>query len=98
MLQRMRGFLIASILGATVIVACSGSQPKTDPSALTLEEFEEGQAEAEEPKEYDPYQEAPEPGEDECRSECMSDEDCCDGYFCGKDPERSQRQNYCMPE
>jgi hypothetical protein len=96
MLLGMRGLSMALILGAAVAVACSGSQPRTDPSALTLEEFEEGQEEADEPKEYDPYHAAPEPSEDDCRTECASEEDCCEGYFCGKDPERSQRHDYCQ--
>ena len=97
MLPRMRGFAIALIFGTAAVVACSGSQPKTDPSALTLEEFEEGQDEAEEPKEYDPYQAPPDPDSDDCRTECRTEEDCCEGYFCGKDPERSQRHDYCQP-
>ena len=96
MLRGMRAFVTALILGGAAITGCSGSQPKTDPSALTLEEFEEGQEEAEEPTEYDPYQAPPDPDEDQCRSECSSDADCCEGYFCGKDPERSQRHDYCM--
>ena len=96
MLSRMRGFAIVFILGAAVLVACSGSQPKTDSSALTLEEFEEGGEEAAKPTEGVQEAPAPDPTQDECRGECSTDEDCCDGYFCGKDPERSQRLTYCM--
>jgi hypothetical protein len=28
--------------------------------------------------------------------ECLSDSDCCAGFVCGKDPELSQRQSYCI--
>lgn len=28
--------------------------------------------------------------------ECTSDESCCSGFYCGKHPDKSQRQNYCM--
>jgi hypothetical protein len=96
MLLLMRGFAIAFILGAAALVACSGGQTKTDSSALTLEEFEEGQDEAEKPTQGVPEAPAPDPTRDECRNECSTDEDCCEGYFCGKDPERSQRLTFCM--
>jgi hypothetical protein len=29
---------------------------------------------------------------------CSSNEDCCSGYSCGFDPERSRVQRYCMQE
>jgi hypothetical protein len=27
---------------------------------------------------------------------CLSDSDCCAGFVCGKDPELSPRQSYCI--
>jgi hypothetical protein len=27
---------------------------------------------------------------------CLSDNDCCAGFVCGKDPELSQRYSYCI--
>ena len=76
--------------------ACSGGQAKTDPSALTLEEFEQNSEEAEGPP-PDPTDNPDDFAVDECSTECLSDDDCCDGYYCGKDPERSQRKDYCLP-
>jgi len=97
----MRRISIASLVvflgfSCGLVVACSGSQPKTDPSALTLEEFEENSADAAEPP-PDPMDNPTEHSADECATECRSDDDCCEGYFCGKDPEKSQRRTYCMP-
>jgi hypothetical protein len=94
----MRGVATVFMVGVAVAVfACGGSQPKTDSSALTLEEFEEGQEEAGEERPASALDETPEPGADECRTECRSEEDCCEGYYCGKDPERSHRLDFCMP-
>lgn len=92
----MRGISVAVLVLAYVASACSGSQPKTDPSALTLEEFEEN-SEATKAPPPDPAANPAQDTVDECSTECMSDDDCCDGYYCGKDPERSQRKDYCMP-
>ena len=92
----MRGLSIATVLFCAGFVACSGSQTKTDPSALTLEEFEEN-SEPTEASPADPLAEPSDAALDECRTECFSDKDCCDGYYCGKDPEKSQRKDYCLP-
>jgi Ion channel inhibitory toxin len=27
---------------------------------------------------------------------CLSDSDCCKGFVCGRDPELSPRQSYCI--
>jgi len=35
-------------------------------------------------------------GEDHKPKECMSDEDCCQGFYCGKDPEISPRVKVCI--
>ena len=93
----MRGKTVASlgfVLG--LVAACSGSQPKTDPSALTLEEYEKNSKEQEKPP-PDPMANPDEASVDECSRECDSDADCCDGYYCGKDPEQSARKDYCLP-
>jgi hypothetical protein len=29
---------------------------------------------------------------------CASNEDCCKGFSCGFDPEKSRVQRYCLPE
>lgn len=93
----MRGKILllpAFTLGS--IVACSGSQPKTDPSALTLEEYERNSKATEKPP-PDPAANPDESAVDECSQECDSDADCCEGYYCGKDPEQSARKDYCLP-
>ena len=93
----MRGIKIASTLVFTTFVACNSGLPATDPTALTREGYEENSEEMEEP----PADAAESPGEqdaDEGSTECSSDDDCDDGYYCGKDPERSQRKDYCLPE
>jgi len=28
--------------------------------------------------------------------QCLSDQDCCPRFVCGKDPEQSQAQDYCI--
>jgi len=35
-------------------------------------------------------------GEDRKPKECMSDDDCCQGFYCGKDPEISSRVKVCI--
>lgn len=83
------------LIGAGSLAACSGSQ-KTDPTALTLEEYEKNSRATEKPP-PDPMANPDEHAVDECSQECMSDKDCCEGYYCGKDPEQSARKDYCLP-
>jgi hypothetical protein len=83
------------LLGACSVAACSGTQ-KTDPTALTLDEYEKNSKENEKPP-PDPMANPDESAVDECAQECMSDKDCCEGYYCGKDPEQSARKDYCLP-
>ena len=97
---RMRGIAVIvfagfGLVGACGVAGCSGSQ-KTDPTALTLEEYEKNSKENVAPP-PDPMANPDEDAVDECAQECMSDKDCCDGYYCGKDPEQSARKDYCLP-
>jgi len=93
----MRGkILLLPVLCFGLLVACSGSQPKTDPTALTLEEYEKNSKATEKPP-PDPMDNPDESAVDECSTECDSDADCCKGYYCGKDPEQSSRKDYCLP-
>jgi hypothetical protein len=80
----------------TIFVACNSGLPATDPTSLTLEEYEANSEEAENPP-PDPDENPDEEAADECSTECMSSDDCCEGYYCGKDPQRSQRKDYCLP-
>jgi hypothetical protein len=91
----MRGLSIA-LLVSIGFSACSGGQTRTDPSALTLEEYEQSSEESQAPA-PDPTDNPAEGVVDECSTECMSSDDCCEGYYCGKDPERSPRKDYCLP-
>ncbi len=84
------------LLLAVGFTACSGSQPRTDPSALTLEEFEKNSENTQAPP-PNPVANPDEDAVDECEVECYDNSDCCEGYYCGKDPEKSQRKDYCLP-
>ena len=35
-------------------------------------------------------------GENRKPKECLSDEDCCQGFYCGKDPEGNPRIKVCI--
>jgi hypothetical protein len=35
-------------------------------------------------------------GDDRKPKECLSDNDCCPGFYCGKDPEGSPRLKVCI--
>jgi hypothetical protein len=35
-------------------------------------------------------------GENSKPKECLGDEDCCQGFYCGKDPEGSSRIRVCI--
>lgn len=35
-------------------------------------------------------------GENHKAKECLSDSDCCQGFYCGKDPEGSSRIKVCI--
>jgi hypothetical protein len=35
-------------------------------------------------------------GDNRKPKECMSDDDCCQGFYCGKDPEGSSRIKVCI--
>jgi len=28
--------------------------------------------------------------------ECTADTDCCESFYCGKDPDKSQRKSFCL--
>lgn len=79
-------FIVASLV-AGLAVACGGSQKK----------------EAKEPRYEEVNIDAVETGAlEKCTDEtgapreCMSDSDCCDGFYCGLDPEGSTRIRTCL--
>jgi hypothetical protein len=93
----MRGTdTIASALALTTFAACNGGLPASDPTSMTLEEYEESSDDMTEPP-RDPAANPDQQAMDECSAECLSSDDCCEGYYCGKDPQRSHRKDYCLP-
>jgi hypothetical protein len=61
------------------------STPKKEEPIMTVEEFERNT-----PPPPDPCLEKGEP------RECESNEDCCEGYVCTRDPDRSAVLKYCL--
>ncbi len=84
----------ASVL-ALLLVACSGSQSKKNtpefPEASSGSESEERSSGGEQST-HAPEQ-CQEAGE---KIECLSDADCCKGFYCGIDPEGSTRIKTCI--
>ncbi len=85
-----RGVAALTLVAASVaIAACDSSQAEEKDAFYTSDEYEKNKPE-------------PEPPPDPCRAEggepreCRSAEDCCDGYTCGLDPERSRIVRYCL--
>ena len=77
-----------SMMGLMVVVGCGAAQDRTaiDQSAAATESAPPT-----------PAVEAPTcVGEKDEAIECLSDSDCCPGFVCGKDPERSQHSSYCI--
>ncbi len=81
--------LLAMALASAVIGACAGDQAEQKETFYTSEEYEQNRPE-------------PEPPPDPCMAEdgeprqCSSNEDCCEGFQCGFDPQRSRVVRYCM--
>lgn len=71
---------------ACITLSCSKSaEPANSPES------------AQEPAKPPPPSEAPEcVNEDNEVQQCETDEDCCKGFVCGKDPEQNPRLKYCL--
>lgn len=89
--RRMLSALLLLAVASVAIVSCASNQAQEKDSFYTSEEYEKNRAEPEPPP--DPC--AGEGGEPR---ECKSKEDCCDGFTCGLDPERSRVIRYCIEE
>lgn len=76
----------AGMLLAALALACASAPKNENESFYTSAEWEEN---------------APEP-DDPCRGksgaplECRSDDECCDGFVCTIDPERSRIRRFCI--
>ena len=81
----LRGAM-GSLLVAGLVLACGASNPQPEPLfAVSDEQPVEPPAAA--PQCVDQHDEP---------VTCLSDSDCCSGFVCGKDPQLSQRQSYCV--
>jgi len=83
----MRNPFILAALAAGLAVACGGSQKK-EPQEPRLEEVNIDNVETGAPEKC--TDSAGEP------IECMSDSDCCAGFYCGLDPQGSTRIKTCL--
>jgi hypothetical protein len=95
----MKNGLIAIITSLGVAAACTYSQPQPETGGSTEvtpppPPKEEGEAEAAPPP-ADEAAPAPPTGACDDRA-CSVDQDCCKGYGCAFDPERSKVQRYCL--
>jgi hypothetical protein len=79
------------LLAAGVLAASCGSpQTKKEDTFYTSEEYEKNQT-SEPPSSNDPCKaKGGEP------AECRNQEDCCPGYECGYDPDRSKILKFCL--
>jgi hypothetical protein len=71
-----------------LLLGCSSAATQPQPLFAVSEEQQ---------PEADRVGEAPQcVDQDEQQVTCLSDADCCSGFVCGKDPELSKRQSYCI--
>ena len=81
--------IVAALLGcfALIAVPSCGSAPPPPPSEPAPPTAVSPPLPAEAPQCVD---------DKDQRIRCMADSDCCPRFVCGKDPELSQSQNYCI--
>jgi len=79
------------LLAAGVLIAsCASSPEKKDETFYTSEEFEKNRT-TEPASTNDPCK-----AKDGEPAECRNQEDCCQGYECSFDPDRSKILKYCL--
>lgn len=106
--RMMRALVLGSAL--PLAFACRYSEPDTklgnDEQTLGSESHEAPEPANQEPSSDSPKKGTPEEakrqlteasGSCDDRS-CVATQDCCDGYQCGFDPERSKVERYCLPQ
>lgn len=79
--------LLLGALGA-VVLACASSPPPAE------QQKQEKWPEATR-TDYE-HKDDPCKNKDGTSKECSTDKDCCEGYVCGHDPERSKVAHYCI--
>lgn len=82
----------ASLL-ALLVVACSGSQK--EPKEPVYEEVDIESVETGDTDEAGGGKTCTDPSGEPL--ECLADADCCEGFYCGIDPEGSTRIKTCIP-
>ncbi|MFO0565218.1 MAG: hypothetical protein U0263_06125 [Polyangiaceae bacterium] len=80
--------LLASLM--TIGLSCAESPPPAKTPEPAPEATQKNESAESTPKD-DPCKE-----KDGSSKSCESDKDCCKGYTCGHDPERSHVQHYCV--
>jgi hypothetical protein len=94
----------ATVLGSALLLSCKYSEP--DPASAGNQEKNLGAEEHRAPEPANQKTGTPEEakrtpteasGTCDDRS-CVASNDCCSGYECGFDPERSKVQRYCLPQ
>jgi hypothetical protein len=91
--------VVVMLMGAAA--SCSYSQPKPpetgESTEVTPPPKEENGASPGASEASSPEAEAPAPPTGACDDRaCTVDQDCCEGYGCSLDPERSRVQRYCL--
>lgn len=94
---------VAVVASVVSTVACSYSQPKPSETGESTEVIpppkEEPASESSGEKSSTSGDDAPAAPTGACDDrKCSVDQDCCDGYGCSLDPERSRVQRYCLPK
>jgi hypothetical protein len=85
--DRLKGTLVVLAAFGLLAAACGGAQKTEEqPEFYSSKEYEENK-----PPPPDPCREAS--GEPR---ECKANEDCCEGFVCSLDPERSRIRRYCI--
>jgi len=94
----------ALVLGSLGVVSCKYSEPEPvvgGPKEQTLssEEHREPEPAREKGETPEEAKRAPTEATGTCDDRsCVASNDCCSGYQCGFDPERSKVQRYCLAQ
>jgi hypothetical protein len=101
----------ALVLGSALALACKYSEPDAKLGGNEEHKLSSESHEAPEPANQEKSADSPHKGtpEDAKRQlteasgscddrSCVASQDCCGGYACGFDPERSKVQRYCLPQ
>ena len=101
----------ALVLGSALALACKYSEPDAKLGGNEEQKVSAESREKPEPANQDtPSSQSKKDTPDEAKRQpteasgscddrsCVASQDCCGGYQCGFDPERSKVQRYCLPQ